>query len=113
MWKYYALKIAGFSLSYLPRELGYIGAVLIADFAYIFIPAARAGVADNMKRVLGPDIDDSALKKVVRGVLRNTAKNYFDLIKVPHMRLDEIERCMTVNGWQHLDDAIEKKRELF
>jgi len=110
MWKYYAFKIAGFSLSYLPRKVGYFGASLIADFAYTFFPAAGDGVTDNMRHVLGLNADDAALKKAVRGVLKNTAKNYFDLIKVPRMRLDEIERRITVYGWQHLKDAMDNKQ---
>lgn len=110
MWKYAAFKIAGYTLSYLPREAGYFGASLVADFVYIFFPAASAGVADNMRHVLGRDADDAALKEATRGVLRNVAKNYFDLIKVPRMRLDEIERHLTVYGWQYLEDALDKKR---
>lgn len=110
MWKYYAFKMAAFSLAYLPRNLGYFGASLIADFAYTFFPTARVGVADNMRHVLGFNADDIVLRKAVRGVLRNTAKNYFDLIKVPHMGLDEIERHITVHGWQHLTDALAQKR---
>ncbi|APV45074.1 kdo(2)-lipid IV(A) lauroyltransferase [Dehalogenimonas formicexedens] len=109
MWKYYAFKIAGFSLSYLPRNLGYFVASLVADFAYTFFPTARVGVADNMRHVLGFNVDDIVLRRAVREVLKNTAKNYFDLIKLPHMELDEIERHLTVHGWQHLKDALERK----
>jgi KDO2-lipid IV(A) lauroyltransferase len=110
MWKYYVFKIAGFSLSYLPRKIGYFGASLVADFAYILFPAASDGVTDNMRHVLGANADSAVLKRATRGVLRNVAKNYFDLIKVPHMRLDEIESRLTVYGWQYLEDALDKKR---
>ena len=110
MLKYYAFKIAGFSLSHLPRKAGYFGARLVADFSYTFYPAMGAGVADNMRHVLGAKADDAEIKRAVRRVLRNVAKNYFDLIKLPRMRLDEIESLITVHGWQHLDDAMDKKR---
>jgi len=109
MWKYYMFKIAGTSLAYLPRKIGYFGASIIADFAFIF-PAARSGVADNMRHVLGFNTDNAALKKAIHGVLRNTAKNYFDLIKLPRMRLDEIDRRLIVHGWKHLEDALDQKR---
>jgi KDO2-lipid IV(A) lauroyltransferase len=110
MWKYYAFKIAGFSLAYLPRNVGYFGASLIADFVCIFFPATQAGVTENMRHVLGFNSDNMLVKKATRGVLRNTAKNYFDLIKIPHMKLDEIERLITVHGWEHLYKAMEQKR---
>ena len=110
MLKYYAFKIAGFSLSRLPRKPGYFGARLVADFGYTFFPAMGAGVADNMRHVLGVNADDAEIKRAVRRVLRNVAKNYFDLIKLPRMRLDEIESLITVHGWQHLEEAMDKKR---
>src|SRR5271169_5156568 len=106
MWKYYAFKIAGFSLSHLPRQAGYLGAILVADFSYIFFPRVGAGVADYMRHVLGTDADDAEIKRAVREVLRNVAKNYFDLIKLPRMRLDEIESLITANDWQYLENAM-------
>ncbi|MBT9149453.1 MAG: Phosphatidylinositol mannoside acyltransferase [Dehalococcoidia bacterium] len=108
MWKYYAFKIAGFTLSYLPKKVGYLIARLIADAVYMLSPALRAAIADNMRHVLGSEADDAALKQAVRGVLRNTAKNYFDLIKIPHMKLNDIESCITVHGWHNLEDALKK-----
>ncbi|MEN8615393.1 lysophospholipid acyltransferase family protein [Dehalogenimonas sp. THU2] len=110
MWKYYAFKIAGFSLSHLPRRVGYLGAIFIADFTYTFFPTVKTGVTDNMRHVFGTSVDDIILNKAVRGVLRTTAKNYFDLIKLPQMRLDKIEQNISVQGWQHLTDALEQKK---
>lgn len=110
MWKYYAFKVAGFSLSYLPRRVGYLGAIFIADVAYIFFPTVKAGVTDNMRHVFGTSVDDIILSKAVRGVLRTTVKNYLDLIKLPQMGLDDIEQNISVQGWQHLTDALDQKK---
>ncbi|HAZ32155.1 MAG TPA: hypothetical protein DCY61_05640 [Dehalococcoidia bacterium] len=108
MWKYYAFKIAGFTLSYFPKKVGYLIACLIADTVYMLSPALRAAIADNMRHVLGSEADDATLKQHVRGVLRNAAKNYFDLIKIPHMKLNDIESCITVRGWHNLEGALKK-----
>ena len=108
MWSYYAFKIAGFTLAYLPKKVGYLIARLVADTVYMLSPALRATIVDNMRHVLGSETDDATLKQAVRGVLRNVAKNYFDLIKIPHMKLDDIESCITVRGWHNLEDALKK-----
>ena len=108
MWKYYAFKIAGFILPYLPMKVNYFLARLIADTVYILSPALRAIIADNMRHVLGSETDDATLKQHVRGVLRNVAKNYFDLFKIPHMKLSEIESCLTAHGWHNFEDSLNK-----
>jgi KDO2-lipid IV(A) lauroyltransferase len=81
---------------------------LTADIVYVLSPALRAAVTDNMRHVLESDADNAALKQAVRGVLRNAARNYFDLIKIPHMKLSDIESCMTVHGWHNLEDALKR-----
>jgi KDO2-lipid IV(A) lauroyltransferase len=108
MWKYYAFRIAGFTLAYLPKKVGYLIACLIADTIYMLSPALRAAIADNMRHVLGSEADDAVLKQHVRGVLRNVARNYFDLIKIPHMKLNDIESCITIHGWHNLESALKK-----
>lgn len=110
MWRYYAFRIAGFTLAYLPKKIGYLIASLVADIVYILSPGLSAAIADNMRHVLGLEADNAVLKQAVRGVLRNTARNYFDLIKIPHMKLNDIERCMIVHGWHNLEDALKKRK---
>lgn len=110
MWKYYAFKIAGSTLSYLPKKAGYLIACFIADTVYMLSSTLRAAIADNMRHVLGSKADDATLRQHVRAVLRNAAKNYFDLIKIPHMKLNDIESCITVRGWHNLEGALKKGR---
>ena len=108
MWTYIAFRIAGFTIARLPTKVGYLIARLTADTVYIFQPSLRAAVAANMRRVLGPEIDNTILKRAVRGVLRNAAKNYFDLIHLPYMKLNDIDNCITVHGWHNFEDAMSR-----
>lgn len=110
MWKYYIFKIAHYSVAFVPMNIGYIGANLIDDLIHFFFPTRENGITNNMRHVLGHKTDDAVIKRTVRKVLRNVVKNYFDLIKLPRMRLDEIERRINVFGWHHVQDALEKKR---
>jgi len=108
MWTYIAFRIAGFTIARLPTKVGYLIARLTADTVYIFQPSLRAAVAANMRRVLGPEIDNTILKRAVRGVLRNAAKNYFDLIHLPYMKLNDIDSCITAHGWHNFEDAMSR-----
>ena len=108
MWEYLAFKIAGFAIAYLPTKVGYLIARLTADTVYIFWPSLGAAVVTNMRPVLGPEVDNATLKRVVRGVLRNAAKNYFDLIHLPHMKLNDIDSRITTHGWHNFEDALNR-----
>jgi KDO2-lipid IV(A) lauroyltransferase len=108
MWKYYAFRFAGFTLAYLPMKIGYLVAFLVADTVYMLSPGRRAAIANNMRHVLGSEAGDVWLRQATHDVLRNAARNYFDLIKIPHMKPSEIEGCITLHGWHNLEDALDK-----
>jgi KDO2-lipid IV(A) lauroyltransferase len=106
MAKYCAFVLAELTLSRLPRKVGYLIAMVFADITYVLSPRLRDSIAQNMRHVLGSESDDAAMRKVVRGVVRNTAKNYFDLIRIPHMTPEEIKRQVIPHGVHHLADAL-------
>ena len=108
MWKYYAFIIAGYSLSFLPKSIGYFFARLIADTVYIIAPRVRASIEVNQRHALGSEANDRTLRRFVRGVLHNFAWNYFDLIKLPRLKRHDLERLLCVNGWEHLETALGK-----
>lgn len=108
MWRFYAFKIAGFTLAYLPTKIGYLVAYFVADTVYALAPGLRNKIAENMRHVLGPEADDKKVKRATREVLRNTAKNYFDLIKIPHLKTDEIRRSITGHNWHNFEEAQKK-----
>lgn len=108
MWQLYAFIVAESTIGRLPRSIGYIIARIIADWVYIFFPRTRDAVRDNMEHVLGPQTDTEKLTAAVRCVLRNAAKNYFDLISMAHLELSEIERRMNVVGLHNLKAAVER-----
>jgi len=106
MARYYAFILAELTLSRLPKKVGYLIAIVFADITYVLSPRLRDSIAQNMRHVLGPESDDAEMRKVARGVVRNTAKNYFDLISIPHMTPEEIERQVTPHNEHHLADAL-------
>lgn len=93
-------------LSHLPKRLGYRLVSMGADAYYVVSSKRRAIITDNIRRVLGPEAAEGTLKKTVRGVLRNAAKNYYDLVKIPRLKLEDIEQSIKVNNWECLERAI-------
>lgn len=108
MWQYYAFKIIGYALSFLPWTLGYLTAYITAEAIFILSPSLRSTIARNIYHVLGPQVDNKILKRTVHGVLRNASRNYFDFIKLPRLTLSEILSSITVNGRHYLDNAVKK-----
>ena len=106
MARYYAFILAEHTLSRLPRRVSYLIAALVGDIIYLVSPRIRGSIASNVKHVLGPEADDAAIRRVLRGVLRNASKNYLDLIRIPRMNPEEIKRQVTPHGVHHLADAL-------
>jgi lauroyl/myristoyl acyltransferase len=108
MWQYRAFVLAGYTVAFLPKRFGYMLSRVLADALYLFFPRVRTGIAINQRHVLGPKAMDSVIRNTVRGVLRNTVYNYFDLIKLPRAKRLSLERSIKVNGWEHVETALAK-----
>ena len=92
-------------MSYLPVTIGYLIARVVADSVYLLSPKLRGAIANNMRHVLGSEAGDDTIRQASKGVLRNAARNYFDLIKLPNIKLGDIEKRITVYGWHNYEDA--------
>ena len=75
MWEYLAFKIVGTPLSYLPRAVGYLFARVTAYIVYLLLPTLRGAIANNMRHVLGSEVDGTTIRKATKGVLRNATNN--------------------------------------
>jgi lauroyl/myristoyl acyltransferase len=69
-------------------------------------PGIRHSIASNIRHVVGPQGDDATIRRLVRGVLRTTAKNYLDLIRLPRMKPEDIKSQVIVHGVHYLADAV-------
>lgn len=108
MWEYYAFKIAHYTLAYLPESVGYLIARIVADIVYVLSPEVRRSISGNMARVLGPGASEIDIRQATRGVLRNAAKNYFDLIRLPRTNLHYLEKRLHLDGFENLEAALDQ-----
>ena len=106
LWKYFALLAAVAIVSRLPRRVGYFIARIVADFIFLTSRGAKAGITENLRHVLGPDVDNDDLNRRALEVFRNASRNTYDLINLPRRDPGTLERPVTVYGWDHMDSAI-------
>ena len=106
IWKYFSLLTAIALVSPLPRRVGYFIARIVADLIFLNSRKAKAGVIENLRHVLGPDVDDDELNRLALEAFRNASRNTFDLINLPRRDPSTLEKPVTVHGWEHMDSAI-------
>ncbi len=109
---YPALRIA-FALSRHVSQTwrGRLGA-LGGDAFYWLAPAKRRNTVRNMAIVLGDGGDDGGYggrraKAAARASARNYGRYVTDFFNLPNVPLAEIVRHARVEGWEHLDRALE------
>jgi lauroyl/myristoyl acyltransferase len=112
MFKYLALFFAYRCLSWLPTPVAYFIADAIGSVMYYLRPGLRRNVQRNMRQVMGPEAPASAIRATSRRVMRNAARYYADLVRVPRLDMERLfnERVTVVYGLNYLMDAIATKR---
>lgn len=107
-WKYWATLTALGVVAPLPTKLGCLVSRVVADLCFLFDHRSRANTSSNVKQVLGQTADDGKVNHVTLEVFRNTARNWLDLIRLPRLDPAFSEKKLTVHGWHHLEQAIER-----
>ena len=105
MWKYYALRLAELLIAPLPSRLGHLIANFFGDSAYFFGRASRAHVKENLRHVLGDEVDEKTLRRLAREAFRNLSRNYYDLIRVPRLSPEKLNGRVEFVGLEHLEQA--------
>lgn len=111
LMSYYLYRAMGFLVPRVPVRLGYVLASLAGDLLYRLEGGIRSAIRDNVTHILtyqrgGVAPSPGEVEGVVRQVFRNLAKNYHDLFRLPRLDLDELERSVKVEGWEHLEEAL-------
>jgi phosphatidylinositol dimannoside acyltransferase len=74
---------------------------LIADTGalavYYLFRTYRRNVQSNLRHVMGPDASDLEVERVAKQVFRNSARNFADLMRVPHVSDTELLESITLS----------------
>lgn len=96
----------------LPQRVLYPFAVTLGEAAYLAWGAKRRIAKQNFAHVLDRPAGDRAVARVARRSFRNFAKYVVEIMRFPQLRPPDLERLVTIDGWEHLRGAIEQGRGL-
>src|SRR4051812_25753261 len=106
MKTYYLLVIASWLARWVPVRTAYWLCSFVGGIIFYVKPSIRNAIMDNMRHVL-PRSTMRQRRIIARRVIRNNLKNYYDLIRIPHLTEADVERMVAdVHGIEHLDEAF-------
>ncbi|MCH8087483.1 MAG: hypothetical protein IIC81_06480 [Chloroflexi bacterium] len=108
MLKYLAILTALVTVAPLPPKIGYFIGRVVADLLFMFDKPSRQGASDNVRRALGPSPSEALVNHTTLEVFRNSAKNGYDLVTLARLDPSSVEKRLTVHGWHHFDQAIQR-----
>jgi lauroyl/myristoyl acyltransferase len=104
MKTYYLLRIATVLVRFVPPRVAYWLCSLIGGVIFSLNHNLRDAVLDNLRHVL-PGSTLRQRRKVGRRAVRNSVKNYYDVVRLPLMTKDTLEHMVTVEGLEHFIQA--------
>ena len=109
MLQYLFLRLAVFLARRLPERWGVAIAPWLGRVAYRVSPVARAN-RDNARHVLGPEADPSQISQLAREAFENRLLNYYEMLRLSDLPLEDITRRMRIEGTEHIDPLLEEGR---
>lgn len=97
---------------WLPVFFSYALSELFAPLIFLIWREKREHAVQNMMHVLGPGADPSQARRLARRSFVNYGKYLIDMMRLRRARLDEVNRRMLIEGWEHFLAAMEKGRGL-
>ena len=104
-FKYYSLSLVSFVARIVPMRVGYFIAECGGDVFFLLSRKRRTAVGNNILRAVGVQ-EKSKIRREIRYVFRNAAKNYFDITKLSQMDLENINGLVKIEGMEHLTRAV-------
>ncbi len=110
MLSYYLYRLAGAIVPRLPPFWGYRLFAQLGDLVFRLYKESRTSVWDNVSHVLGPAAGVRQQARVVRGIFRSQARNYYDLLRLPSLSDAKIKKLVTLHGLENLQAALSSGR---
>ncbi len=94
MKSYYLFHIASWLSRWVPARVAYWLCSVLGGIVFSLSPSIRGAVLDNMAHVL-PNASRRKRRRLGRNVVRHAMKNYYDLVRLPHLRARDVEGMIT------------------
>jgi phosphatidylinositol dimannoside acyltransferase len=103
---YWSHVIGTFLMRFVPvgvayRLAGWLTPLILAVFGRGYLIRAT----ENMRQVLGPEVDSREANRITRAAFANYARYMIDLVRLPHLNTSDFIRSVRVEGWEHVDAA--------
>lgn len=105
MFYYYLLKYGQHLVRFVPLRVGYALCWLIGWAVFWGQPRVRRAVLGNLRHVV-PDVSPAQRGRLARRIIINQQKNYYDLMRVPHLSAADISALVDVQGIEHFEAAV-------
>jgi lauroyl/myristoyl acyltransferase len=103
---YWGHVVGTFLMRFVPVALAYRLAAFFTPLALeLFARAYLRRATENMQQVLGPHVDPREAKRLTLRAFANYARYMVDLVRMPHLKLQEINADIHVDGWEHVEAA--------
>src|SRR5438105_571177 len=108
---YNLFRLASIVLPRLPRWLLFALSSIMGIIAWLVASKARKQATSNMIHVLGPEVlatraGRRRVRRTVRGIFQNSARNYLEVFSLPYVQSEWIERNIHIDGVEHLEAAL-------
>ncbi|MBI4834167.1 MAG: lysophospholipid acyltransferase family protein [Planctomycetes bacterium] len=84
----------------------------IGIFGYMVVPKRRRISLENL-RFAFPEKKDSELRRIVFGMAKNLGRNMMEFLRLPAMKLADINRYIEFEGLENLDKALAEGKGVF
>lgn len=91
-----------------PASLTYPMERCAARIAARVMPAERQQVGRNLDRIYGPDLSPTARAQLVTETFSSYARYWVETLRLPHLTPQEVDAEVTVDGFHHITDGLEK-----
>jgi lauroyl/myristoyl acyltransferase len=88
-----------------PLWFAYAVASLIGWCAFFLYPDKRGNAVRNMASVLGSEADPGMIRRLAHRAFVNYAKYLVDMMRLTGISLEDLERQVTVTGWENFLEA--------
>jgi len=95
--------------SSLPLWLGYLVADALTEVHFRFFPGRRHAALVNLTVIL-PRASRRERLAIVRDMMRSYNRMLFEFLRLPHLDRDELLRAVEVEGREHLEEAVSRRR---